>query len=72
MSNIKILSYEEKGGYVVVTTDYAPRPSFAYSKDKFYSKAALLEEIGRSVRQGEKMKKRKDEKWKKLKKELDD
>ena len=70
MSKIKILSHVFENGMIRVTTDNPDRPDFVYPDDKFYTKAALLAEIEKSVEQEEKRKGKKKEKKDKLEEDL--
>jgi len=51
---VKILEYEEVGNTILVTTDNAARPVFAYPAEKFSRVDDLKKEINRSIAREEK------------------
>ena len=53
---VKILSYEIRNNKIRVMTDNDGRPEFVYQKHRFVTKAALLQEIKKSIAQEKKVK----------------
>ena len=46
---MKILSYEERNGRLIITTDFSPMPVFVYPVDRFKNFPALEREMEKKM-----------------------
>jgi len=68
---VKILSYVERDGMLVITTDFAPMPEFVYHADRFNNLADLKREMMKKAAEFTIHKQRRDVKKARVSTELD-